>query len=305
MHSCLRAGDYGMLELNGIIIKSLSGFYYVEAAGVVYECRAKGLMRSIGVTPVTGDNVIIETNGDGKGTVSQVLERKSFMQRPPVANMEILFIVISTCEPEPNFFVANKLTAFAVNKGIEPVIVITKTDLAPADRIRAHYSKSMFRVLEASAASEESLKSVADTVKGKICAFTGNSGVGKSTLLNAVMPSLSLETGQISKKLGRGRHTTRAVELYSVCGGRIADTPGFSSLDYENGEIIMREDLPYCFPEFVPFLGKCRFSSCAHTVDKGCEVLRAVENGEITRERHESYIRMYEEVKDIREWNIP
>lgn len=293
-----------MIQLDGIIIKSISGFYYVEAAGVVYECKAKGSMRNTGITPVTGDYVRIEVSAEGKGTVAEVYERKSVLQRPPVANIELLFIVISTCEPEPNFFVSDKLTAIAVSRNIEPVIVITKTDLAKPDSILRHYVNSTFDVIVTGFSSEESVLPVADRIKDKICAISGNSGVGKSMLINRLAPSLLIDTGEISKKLGRGKHTTRTVELYPICSGRIADTPGFSSLEYEADEPIMKDELPFCFPEFLPFLGKCKFSTCTHTVDKGCEIIKAVNNGLISAGRHESYKKMYEEVRDLREWNV-
>ena len=289
--------------LQGIIMHSISGFYYVEAAGFVYECKAKGAFRKEKISPLVGDRVLLEPDGN-KGFIVKIEERKNFLVRPPIANIDRLFIVASADRPKPNLYVIDKLTAFAVYHKIEPVIVFSKTDLADVAKTKAIYSRAGFRVLSCSAVTGEGMEDISAAVSTGISAFSGNSGVGKSSILNYLVPELSLETNEISDKLGRGRHTTRSVRLYRYLDGCIADTPGFSSLDFEeNGEKILKEDLASCFPEFEPFAESCRFyPSCSHTVDKGCAVLDAVRKQKICKERHESYCRMYEEVKNFKSW---
>lgn len=287
----------------GIIVHSISGFYYVEAAGFVYECKAKGNFRNRGLTPLTGDRVRFEPDG-GKGFILEILPRKNELRRPPLANLSRLFIVASADRPKPNLFVIDKLTALAVNRGVEPVIVFSKTDLADVSAYRAIYEKAGFPVVCCSAEKGEGMDALTSLFADGVNAFTGNSGVGKSSILNALMPDLQLETNEISEKLGRGRHTTRSVRLYRHGGAYLADTPGFSSIDFEeNGETIRKEELPLCFPEFAPFLDQCRFSpSCRHLNDKGCAVVEAVKAGVIPAERHLSYCRMYEAVKNFKDW---
>lgn len=288
---------------NGIIMHSISGFYYVEAAGFVYECKAKGTFRKEKISPLTGDYVQFTPDGD-KGFITSVAPRKNFLVRPPVANLDRLFIVASADKPKPNLYVIDKLTAFSVYHQIEPVIVFSKTDLADVSAYVGIYEKAGFRVLCCSAETGEGMQALKESFCDGINAFTGNSGVGKSSILNALLPELKLETNEISEKLGRGKHTTRSVRLYRLGRALLADTPGFSSIDFEeNGEKIMKDDLPHCFPEFSSFTDQCRFSiSCGHVNDKGCAVKKAVEDGVIPYERHQSYCRMYEEVKNFKSW---
>lgn len=282
---------------------SISGFYYVKAADCVYECKARGSFRKEHIIPLTGDYVDIETNGD-KGTVVAVCERKNSLQRPPVANLDRLFVVVSMKRPEPNLFVTDKLTAFACYYDIEPVVVLSKCDLADPSGIKDIYEKAGFKVICCSSVKNDGFGEFSSLISGKICAFSGNSGVGKSSILNVLMPELGLETNDISDKLGRGRHTTRSVKLYEFAGGYVADTPGFSSLDFENStERIYKEKLEFCFPEFEKFVENCRFyPNCSHLNDKGCAVKTAVDSGEISFSRYESYKRMYEEVKDFKKY---
>jgi len=288
----------------GIIIRALSGFYYVEAAGSVTECRAKGSFRNKKMSPLVGDRVTIELTDDGKGVVSEIHDRKNCLSRPPVANIDKLFIVSSVVMPKPNLFVIDKLTAFSVLADIQPVIVFSKNDLGPADEYVGVYRKAGFTVIECSSENGNGLDEIRNQVRGCTVAFTGNSGVGKSSIINALLPGINLETNEISMKLGRGKHTTRCVSLYECCGGFIADTPGFSSFEIENGtDYIPKDILPECFPEFLPFINDCFFASdCAHDRDRGCAVRKAVEDGIIPEERHENYLRMYAEVKNKKEW---
>lgn len=293
-----------MIQLDGILTKAIGGFYYVEAATAVYECKAKGIHRRNGISPMVGDNVSITVNEGSYCSLDKVYERKNFLNRPTVANVDKLFILASTCEPVPSTLVIDKMTAIAQDKGIECAIVFTKEDLKSDDGLAEIYRRSGFEVFTACAPSGVGVDEIRNALNGKICVFAGNSGVGKSTLLNALIPSLGLETGEISEKLGRGRHTTRQVELFHAGGGYIADTPGFAAVDLTGDELIVKENLPFCFKEFLPYLGTCRFSTCTHVADKGCKICQAVDEGIIMKSRHESYAAMYDEVKDIKDWEI-
>ena len=281
--------------VDGIIIKGIGGFYYVEAAdGDIYECKAKGIFRKRGITPLAGDKVIISINENAENTIDEIKERSSEMLRPPVANVDRLFIVSSTVEPKPVLFIIDKLTVLAEDRGIEPIIVFTKCDMAPGDEYAEIYRKIGIKAFCVSNKTGEGSEAVASEFTGHISALCGNSGVGKSSLLNAIFPHLDLKTAEISEKLGRGRHTTRHSELYKVNGGYVADTPGFASIVSEDSENIIPENLPFGFREFVPYLGKCKFSTCTHVKDKGCKIIEAVERGEIPVSRHESYCLMLE-----------
>lgn len=291
-------------QLNGIIIKGIGGFYYIEANGDIYECKARGAFRKKKISPLAGDNVTITVRENGENTIDDILERKNFLIRPPVANVDTLVIVSSVKEPVPSTLVIDRLTAIAVNKNIKPCIVFSKSDLGDTKELEEIYKKAGIDVCSVCCKTGEGVEKVKEMIKGGITVFTGNTGVGKSSLLNCIDSRFSIETGEVSSKLGRGRHTTRDVTLHKVNDFYVADTPGFSSLDIESGELIMKDDLPYCFPEFSEYLGKCRFSSCTHTVDKGCKILDALENGDIHESRHLSYVTMFNEVKNIKEWQL-
>lgn len=291
---------------DGRIIKGIGGFYYVETADAVYECKARGIFRKQKITPLVGDLVSITVNSNGENTIDTIYPRKNFLVRPPLANIDILFIVASVVDPVINTTVIDRITAIAEYKNIEPVIVLTKVDLDDSYlKYRDIYTKAGFKVILCNNNTGQGSEEIRNLVDGKICAFTGNTGVGKSSLLNVVDSSLNLETGETSKKLGRGKHTTRQCQLFKVGTGYVADTPGFSSVDIERCEKILKEDLPSCFREFEPYLDKCKFqTNCSHITDKGCAVLEAVDKGEISVERHQSYVNMYNEVKDIKEWQL-
>lgn len=291
----------------GKIIKGIGGFYYVDADDTIYECKARGNFRKRGITPMVGDNAEITVNqeGNGENTIDNILNRKNELVRPPLANLDTLFIISSIVDPKVNPLIIDKLVAIAEFKHIEPVIVFTKIDKSDDyNEYKNIYEKSGFKVIVCDNTVGSGAEKIEAMLPGKISAFTGNTGVGKSTLLNNIFPHLNLETGETSKKLGRGRHTTRHCELFKVNGGYIADTPGFSSLDFERCEKILKEDLPYCFREFEPYLGQCKFNSCTHVNDKGCAVCEAVEKGLIQPSRHNSYISMYNDVKDIKQWQM-
>lgn len=294
-----------MVKINGTILKGIGGFYYVEAAdGKIYECKAKGIFRKEKITPLAGDKVAITAGDNDRNSIDEIFPRRNYFNRPPIANVDTLVIVSSVCDPKPNLLIIDRLTAVAVKKDVEPIIVFTKDDLQSADEYVALYRKSGFASFAVSNETGEGVDAVKSAIDGKISVFTGNSGVGKSSLINRIAPEFELQTGEISKKLGRGRHTTRHVELFKVGSGCIADTPGFSSLDFETNDLIKKDELADCFPDFEEYLGQCKFSSCAHVSDKGCKIVEAVNNGEICRTRHESYVTMYNEVKDIKDWQL-
>ena len=290
----------------GLIVRALSGFSYVKTGeGQEVECRARGLFRKQEISPCVGDRVELEETGEGKGQVVAILPRKNSLVRPPVANLDLLVLVVSSCEPLPNLLVLDKLLAIAECQNIPPAIVLTKSDLEDPSPVADIYRKVGYPVFVVSSETGEGVEEVRAFLSGKLCAFTGNTGVGKSSLLNRIDPRLSIETAQISQKLGRGRHTTRHVQLYEQPGGGyIADTPGFSAVDLERFQVILKEDLELCFPEFEPYRTKCRFTGCSHTKEKGCAVLAAVEAGEIPKSRHESYLSLYEDAKNIKEWEL-
>ena len=291
-----------METINGLIIKAISGFYYVEAADGIYECKARGIFRKRGLSPAVGDRVEITLQQDGKGELEEIKPRKNYLVRPPLANLDRLFVVASTVQPAPSTLIIDKISAVAVSKGIEPVIVFTKSDLGDCGELLEIYRKAGLPVFSYSINDPESKQELLSMLEGRISAFTGNTGVGKSSLMNSLFPELSIVTAEISRKLGRGRHTTRHSELYKVGGGYVADTPGFSTVDIERYELLKKDEIAECFPEFREHIGSCMFTGCSHTCEKGCAVIEAVKCGEIPDSRHRSYIAMYEEVKDIPEW---
>lgn len=292
------------MQYEGLIIKGIGGFYYVEAADRIYECKAKGIFRKEKITPLAGDRVVITVREDGQNTIEEILPRKSLLSRPPVANVKKLFIVSSTCSPNPNTLIIDRLTVIAEKNNIEPVVVFTKIDLKSSVELEEIYKLAGIKCYSVSCVTGEGVDAVKAEISDGISVFAGNTGVGKSSLLNAIDTSLIRSTGEISTKLGRGRHTTREVELFRINNGYVADTPGFSSLDFESGEVILKDDIQYYFSDFKDYIGTCKFTSCAHIADKGCSIVDAVNKGKISKSRHDSYKMLYDEVKDIKEWQL-
>ena len=291
--------------MQGILLKGIGGFYYVETDDGIYECKARGAFRKEKISPLAGDQVVFEQTEQGKGLITQILPRKNEWLRPPVANLDQLMLVVSACEPAPNPLIMDKLITLAEYKNIEPLIVFTKIDLADVCVLQEIYQKAGYRTLALNNFEHAHVNALKEMLSGKMTMLTGNSGVGKSSLLNNVFTDLNLETSAISQKLGRGRHTTRYVEFYPLdTGGYVADTPGFSSIEMYQYEVIKKEQLQYCFREFSPYLDKCRFHDCAHVAEKGCAVLQAVAEGEISKQRHESYIEIYNEAKSRKDWEL-
>lgn len=290
--------------MTGTIIKALSGFYYVDV-GAEQEpitCRGRGKLRHQKITPLVGDHVAITVTEDGTGMVDEVLPRSNQFQRPMVANMDQLVILASGAIPVTDPFLIDRMVSLAEYKGCQPIICFNKCDLEPATQLVELYQRAGFQSFAISAQTGEGLEQLLGVLDGKISAFTGNSGVGKSSVLNALCPQFGLKVGQVSEKLGRGRHTTRHVELFRVGGGLVADTPGFSAFDVEQMELIPKEELANTFREFRPYLEQCRFVGCAHVKERGCAVREAVDNGTIAPSRYQSYVRLYDQVKSRPQW---
>ena len=290
--------------MNDRIIKALSGFYYVQTEDGVVECRARGKFRKEGVSPLVGDFVTISRSGKS-GTVEEILPRKNSFIRPAVANVDLLVLLASCAIPQTEPFLIDRVLAIAGQQGVEPLICVNKNDLEPGEGLAGIYRRAGFRVVVTSAETGEGIDELRAAISGKLSAFTGNSGVGKSSILNALCPELKLAVGEVSEKLGRGRHTTRHIELYSLGNGTfVADTPGFSSFDTERMDLVLKDQLQYAFSDFAPYLGKCQFQDCAHLKEPGCAVRAALERGEIELTRYESYKRLYEMAKEIKPWEL-
>ena len=286
----------------GRIVRSLSGFYDVQTPAGVVTCRGRGSLRRGGESPLTGDMVEITVEG-GKGMVERILPRKNAFVRPAVANVDALVVFAANVNPVTEPFLIDRVAAIAGDQGVEVYICINKCDLDPAVDLERIYTRAGFPVIRASAQTGEGVAQLRSLLSGKLTAFTGNTGVGKSSMLNALCPGLELATGQVSQKLGRGRHTTRHVELFALDDNTyVADTPGFASFDTEQMEIILKENLQYAFRDSAPYLGECQFHDCSHRAEPGCAVRRAVEAGEIEASRYQSYLQLYDQYSRIKIW---
>ncbi len=282
------------MNSEGRIIKSVGGIYEVETADGTYSCKARGVFRNKGISPYTGDFVRIVTEENAEPLINEILPRKNEIVRPPMANLDMVLLVISACEPFPNAYVIDKLIAVFESKGIETVPVFTKQDKSDCAELIDVYEKIGYRCFKVDNTTGQGTDEIKAYISGKTSALIGNSGVGKSSLINCIFPELARETGEISKKLGRGRHTTREVTLYPFLGGYIADTPGFSTVEVNRYIDIPKEELKYCFRELAD--AECRFSNCVHLKEAGCSVREKLKNGEISKSRYESYERMYSEL---------
>lgn len=287
----------------GRIQKALSGFYYVDTGTEVLTCRARGKFRKEGISPLVGDRVEVRELGNGEGFLEKILPRRNEFARPAVANIDQLVVIASGAIPKTDPFLIDRVASIAALKDCGVVVVLNKCDLDRADGLYAIYTGAAFPTVRVSAETGEGLEELKGLIAGKLSAFTGNSGVGKSSILNALDPAFQLQVGEVSDALGRGRHTTRHVELYRLsCGAEVVDSPGFSSFETDELNLELKEHLPETFLEFRPYLDRCRFTGCSHTREKGCAVLEAVKAGAIPRSRHDSYLRLYEELKPLQAW---
>lgn len=287
----------------GTIIKALSGFYYVSSPEGLTTCRGRGKHRHQNTSPLVGDHVTFSITPSQEGALDEILPRKNQFKRPSVANIDQLVLIASGAIPKTDPFLIDRITSIAAGKDCDVLIVINKCDLDPGEDLFHIYNHSGFKTLRVSAETGQGMEELRGFLKGKISAFSGNSGVGKSSILNCLEKNMSLATGEISEKLGRGRHTTRHIELFPLeIGGFVADTPGFAAFEEDKLEIQRKEDLAGTFLEFLPFIQECQFKDCAHIKEKGCSLLEAMKQGTVLPSRHESYVRLYEQAKLIPDW---
>ncbi len=297
----MRERQYSRM-VDNVIYKAMSGFYYVSLDGKPYRCRARGKFRHENITPLVGDRVTVTVSGAGEGVIDSILPRKNSFSRPPIANIDLMVIMASNTIPKTDPYLVDQMAAIASLNDADVLIVITKCDIDRASKLYNIYSSSGFKVIRTSAATGEGIDELKKELYGKISVLTGCSGVGKSSLVNALDCSLNIKTGEVSEKLGHGRHTTRHMELYDVDDCIIADTPGFASFDMKTMYNAAPDELVYGFHEFVPYIGECRFIGCSHRTEIGCAVIAALDRGEIQKSRHDSFVRLYNSLKELPEW---
>ena len=287
----------------GILTKAIAGFYYVSCNNEVYECKARGNFRKTGISPVVGDNVEFELTDDKHGVIERILQRKNLIARPLVANIDKLFIVSAFETPSPDTLMIDRLTAIARFNNIEPIIVFNKADMGDFTHFYRIYCNSGFKTYIVSAINNNGISELKQETCGCISAFSGNSGVGKSSIINSLFPELQLKTGEVSERLGRGRHTTRHTEIFAVeQNGFVVDTPGFAAVEATDDLYRFKLQLADCFEDFDDFKDNCKYTGCTHTCEKGCSVIDAVNNSLIEKSRHESYKIIANELKDVKEW---
>lgn len=291
-------------RITGRIVRSISGFYDVRQGEKLISCRARGILRKSGESPLTGDLVEI-TLEKGKGMVEKILPRRNHFVRPAVANIDALVVFAANVNPVTEPFLIDRVAAIAGDQEVPVYLCVNKCDLDPALDLVRIYQKAGFPVITTSAETGDGVEELRQLIRGKLTAFTGNSGVGKSSVLNRLCPQLSLPTGEVSEKLGRGRHTTRHVELYDLGENTyVMDTPGFSSFDTDQMDVILKENLQYAFPDFAPYIGDCQFHDCSHRKEPGCAVVQALTAREIEPTRYDSYLRLYEKASQIKLWEL-
>lgn len=291
----------GGFFLTGVIIKGIGGFYYIKCDDAVYECKARGKFRKDALVPTVGDRVDINIK-NGKGSIEKIHERKNMLIRPAVANVDQMVVVAALRSPDPHGALIDNFLITGSRSGIETVLCFNKADLEHSDELVNVYRNAGYKVVITSVERGEGIDELRGLLFGKVTAFAGNSGVGKSSLLNAIGVSYELETGAVSEKIQRGRHTTRHVELLELDENTyVFDTPGFSSFEVPK---MKADELAECFIEFEPYRDLCRFRGCSHTKEAGCAVLEAVGEGKISPLRHESYVAIYEQLKKIKEWEL-
>lgn len=292
-----------MAKESGLVIKGFGELFEVlTESGEKVSCAVRGTLKHKSSLPLAGDKVGFERQSSGKAVITEICQRKNVLIRPPMANLDKLFIVVATASPLPSFETLDKITCAAVAKGIEPIIVINKTDIKPSDEIRSVYEKASIKIYDVCANEKIGIEALRSEISG-ICAFAGASGVGKSSLMNALFPSLKLTVGTLSDRSDRGKHTTRTVELFEVDGGYFADTPGFAMIDFEKFDFLKLDELAESFPEFKEPMKNCRYTDCTHKSEDGCGIISALENGSISESRYKSYLALYDILKNKRTYH--
>lgn len=289
----------------GLIIKGIGGLYTVRTADGDVLCRARGKFRISERQPMVGDNVIVKLQPDDSGMIWEIEERKNDLIRPALANIDRLIVIASEAPPITEKFLIDRISAIAGHKNIELIVCINKCDLAPGDELERIYKNAGFRVIKVSAETGQGIDEIKSIITSGITALTGNSGVGKSSIIRKLDPKWNVEVGALSEKIGRGKQTTRHVELFELTdGGYIADTPGFQSFEVERMDLVLRNDLQHAFTDFAPYIPDCRYTGCMHVKEKGCAVIKAVKEEKIERSRYESYLMLYDSMKEIKEWEL-
>ena len=290
-----------MSELQGRVLKNYNGYYYVSVEDKIYTCKVKGKMKQNRFSLATGDMVSFQMGEKDEGMIKKVLPRKNFLLRPTIANLDLLVVTFACASPDFSYLLADKLFALAELAKIPAILVLNKKDIAPdglIEEVKATYEKIGYEVYAISADNNEGIEPLREKLRGKICAFGGPSGVGKSSAINAIDNTVDLRTGEVSEKIGRGKHTTRYAQLLPFDEGYIADTPGFGNLLFEDFD---EKNLVDCFREFAEFEDGCKFCPCNHTHEPVCGVKEAVANGEVAQSRYQSYLDILQEIKEIKE----
>ena len=283
--------------MEGLIVKAVSSFYYVSYKDTVFECKARGSLKNNKISPVVGDKVLFNPLSEDKGIVEEVLERKNLLKRPVVANIDKLIIVSAPKTPAPDTLMIDRLIALAVKYNIIPIIVFNKCDMGDMSKYNDIYRSAGFDTFVVSAKDDIGIESLKEILKDSVCAFAGNSGVGKSSLINSMFKNVNAKVGEVSKKLGRGRHTTRHTELFKIDDFYIVDTPGFAAFRFSD-EISSPAELSRYYPDYKEYIDTCRFATCSHTCEPGCSVIEAVSNNTLNSERYQNYIALYNEIKE-------
>ena len=290
-----------MSELQGRVLKNYNGYYYVSVEDKIYTCKVKGKMKQNRFSLATGDMVSFQMGEKDEGMIKKVLPRKNFLLRPPIANLDLLVVTFACASPDFSYLLADKLFALAELAKIPAILVLNKKDIAPdglIEEVKATYEKIGYEVFAISADNNEGIEPLREKLRGKICAFGGPSGVGKSSTINAIDNTVDLRTGEVSEKIGRGKHTTRYAQLLPFDEGYIADTPGFGNLLFEDFD---EKNLVDCFREFAEFEDGCKFCPCNHTHEPVCGVKEAVASGDVAQSRYQSYLDILQEIKEIKE----
>ncbi len=291
----------------GLVVRGVGGLYFTALdSGETVKCRARGRFRRDNIQIMVGDRVGIKRQDTGMPVIDTLLPRKNALIRPAVANIDTLVVIASAAPPVTVPLLIDKVSAIAGHKDIDMLLCLNKCDLARGAQLAGIYEHAGFPVLHTSTVTGEGIDELRERLKDGVFVLTGNSGVGKSSIINCLDPAWQARTGEISERIGRGRQTTRHVELFRLpSGAYIADTPGFSSFDISRMDLVLREDLAHAFRDFAPYLGACRYRGCTHRTEQDCAVRQALANGEIEQSRYESYLALFDSMKDLHEWELP